>query len=83
MHGQLAILTTIAVAMITVTGCQTATKTEGTKTPEVTKSSTNTEIEGTVVLKGDFEGKSDHKTSGKVTLEKTEKGYPGGPRRRF
>lgn len=72
----LVILTTV-VAVVMMGGCQTATKSEGTKTPEVktTKTEPVNEINGKVVSTGNFEGKSDHKTSGQVTLEKTEKGY--------
>ena len=73
----LVILTTVVAAVITIGGCQNATKSEGTKTPKVitTKTEPVNEIKGKIVSTGNFEGKSDHKTSGQVTIEKTETGY--------
>ena len=74
---KLAILSMAATIVLTAAGCQTAKKTEKPDDSGVTKTATKPEnkLEGTVVLTANFEGKSDHKTSGEVTLQKNENSY--------
>ena len=64
-------------AVVFIGACQSTSPSEETsETPKTTAEEKSKAIdEGETILKGTFQGKSDHKTSGKVLINKTSKGH--------